>query len=98
MSTVTRESIDNRISQITYQRIPGTTVTICAIRMVNGFVVTGDSACVKIEDFDIKTGQELAFDNAYEKLWALEGYLAAERKHLSETTGAQHGNSDDNDF
>ncbi len=78
MSTVTRTQIDNRIDTVTYTRLAGTTLTICAIKMVNGFIVTGESACVDPEDFDWEIGQKFAYEKAYDKIWALEGYLASE--------------------
>ena len=81
MSAVTNQSIDNRIDTVTYYRLPGTTVTICQIKMVNGFVVLGESACVNPADFNQEKGEQIAHDNAREKLWPLEGYLAAERSY-----------------
>lgn len=81
MSAVTNQSIDNRIDTVTYYRLPGTTVTICQIKMVNGFVVLGESACVNPADFNQEKGEQIAHDNAREKLWPLEGYLAAERRY-----------------
>ena len=81
MSAVTNQTIDNRIDTVTYYRLPGTTVTICQIKMVNGFVVLGESACVNPADFDQEKGESIAHENAREKLWPLEGYLAAERRY-----------------
>ncbi len=87
MSAVTIRSIDDRVDTVIYHRLRGTSVTVCEIRMVNGFVVIGHSACVKPEDFDAKLGEEIAYENAFQKLWELEGYLAAEdryRKSINE--------------
>lgn len=81
MSAVTNQSIDNRIDTVTYYRLPGTTVTICQIKMVNGFVVLGESACVNPADFNQEKGEQIAYDNAREKLWPFEGYLTAERRY-----------------
>ncbi len=79
MNTVTTNSIDARIDSVTYHRIPNSTMTICAIRMVNGFTVTGESACVNPANFNREKGEEIAYENAFDKLWVLEGYLLAER-------------------
>ena len=81
MTAVSNQSIDNRVDTVTYHRIPGTTTTVCAIKMVNGFVVLGQSACVDPGDFNQEVGESIAHDNAREKIWPLEGYLAAERRH-----------------
>ena len=59
MSAVTNQSIDMRIDTVTYHRLPGTTTTICAIKMVNGFTVLGQSACVNPADFDQELGENV---------------------------------------
>ncbi len=79
MTRVTNQSIDARIDKVEYQRLPGTTLTICIITMVNGFTVTGESACVDPDNYDREKGEEIAYENAFEKLWPLEGYLLKER-------------------
>lgn len=84
MGAVTIDSIDNRIDTVTYQRIKGTTVTICTITMVNGFSVIGHSACVNEHEYDGEIGREIAYKNAFEQLWALEGYLACESRYREE--------------
>ncbi len=89
MSAVTLASIDSRIDTVTYHLLRGTTVTVCEIKMVNGFVVIGHSACVKPEDFDAKIGQEIAYENAFQNLWQLEGYLAAEDRYRASIEGEQ---------
>lgn len=80
---VTKESIEERISCVEYHRWPATTVTICMVTMVNGFTVLGQSACVSARNFDAKVGQEIAYLDAFEKLWQLEGYLLAERMRFA---------------
>ena len=62
-----------------YHVFPGTTVTICCITLVNGFTVIGESACASPENFDAELGQKIAYDNAKQKIWALEGYALRER-------------------
>jgi Phage protein (N4 Gp49/phage Sf6 gene 66) family len=76
---ITRERIESRIDKVRYSIIPDTTTTICAITMINGFVVTSSSACIDPAAFDRKTGEEIAYENALEKIWDLEGYLLKER-------------------
>lgn len=44
-----------------------------------GFTVTGESACASPENFDPKIGREIAYKNAREKIWKLEGYLLKEK-------------------
>jgi hypothetical protein len=48
--------------------------------MVNGFSVRGESACVDPRNFNMEIGRNIAYRNAFNSLWALEGYLLAERR------------------
>ena len=52
----------------------------------NGFTVTGESACVSPENFDQEIGQKLAFENARNKVWVLEGYLLKQKLHEEKGT------------
>lgn len=76
---VTTDSIARRIERVSYTRIEGTTVTIAALTLDNGFTAIGESACADPANFDASVGEQIAYDNAFEKLWALEGYLLRER-------------------
>ena len=79
MNTVTEAGIRARIVDEKYFVIEGTTVTICHLTLENGFSVRGESACVDPLNFDKKKGEMYAFDNAFDKLWMLEGYLLCDR-------------------
>ena len=54
-------------------------LTVCVLTLKNGFTVTGESACASPENFDAEVGNKIAFENAREKIWLLEGYLLKER-------------------
>lgn len=54
-------------------------LTIAVIVLRNGFVVTGESACASPENFDAEIGAKIAYANAKDKIWALEGYLLKDR-------------------
>ena len=54
-------------------------LTFCVIVLKNGFTVTGESACASPENFDAEIGKKIAYDNAREKIWLLEGYLLKEK-------------------
>ncbi len=71
--------IDAAIAGEDYHVFPGTTLTVCALILRNGFVVTGESAAASPENFDQEIGRKIARDNARQKIWALEGYLLRER-------------------
>jgi hypothetical protein len=72
---LTPTDITNTIQDVAYYVFPGTTLTVCALTLRNGFTVTGESASASLENFDAVIGQTIAFDNARDKIWALEGYL-----------------------
>lgn len=50
-------------------------VTICILVLKNGFVLTGESACVSHENFNEHIGRAVARKMAFDKMWPLEGYL-----------------------
>ena len=54
-------------------------LTFCVITLKNGFTVTGESACVSPENFDAEIGKKIAYDNARNKIWQLEGYLLKQK-------------------
>lgn len=66
---------------------PGTTLTVCALTLRNGFIVTGESACASLANFDAELGKRLAFEQARNKVWQLEGYLLKERLFSRQLVG-----------
>lgn len=72
---LTPEHIDSVIFDAKYHVFPGTTVTVCCLILENGFSVIGHSAAASPENFDQEIGRKIAFRNAREQIWALEGYL-----------------------
>jgi len=86
---ITKDHIEARIIDVQYVRIPGSTATVCAITMANGYTAIGESACVDPANFDEELGRSVAFDNAFEKLWALEGYLLREMMMLADDAEVQ---------
>lgn len=73
--------IDNSIVSEQYHIFAGTTLTVCALTLRNGFIVTGESAAASPENFDQAIGRKIARENARNKIWQLEGYLLRERLH-----------------
>jgi hypothetical protein len=78
---ITPADLDAKIKTVMYHVFPGTTLTVCALELENGYVVTGHSAAASPENFDEEIGRRLAYDMARNKIWALEGYLLRERLH-----------------
>lgn len=72
---LTPAHIDDQIVSEAFYVFPGTTLTVCALTLRNGFHVTGESAAASPTNFDEEIGRKIARDNARGKIWALEGYL-----------------------
>src|SRR5687768_4922146 len=77
---VTKEGIQARIVIADYMVMANSTVTVCNLVLDNGYSVRGESACVDPRNFDMSIGRELAYRDAFNKIWPLEGYLLAERR------------------
>lgn len=75
------DKIDSVIVDEDYYVFPGTALTVCCLKLRNGFTVTGESAAVSLENFDEELGRKIARGHARDKIWTLEGYVL--RDHLS---------------
>jgi len=76
---VTLEGIKAKIKGETYLVLPDGKSTLCILDLQNGFTIKGLSACVDAAEFDLNMGRKIAFEDAIRQIWALEGYLLAER-------------------
>ena len=76
---LTPDLIDATIVSEQYHVFPGTTMTVCALTLRNGYIVLGESAAASPENFDQDIGRKVAHGNAWNKIWALEGYLLREK-------------------
>ena len=84
---LTPDDLDAKIAGEQYHVFPGTTLTVCALTLANGFVVTGQSAAASPENFDKVLGMRIARADARDKIWQLEGYLLRERLHRASQQG-----------
>lgn len=76
--------IDSLVQEVRYHVFPGTTTTVCCIVLPNGYTVVGHSACAAPANFNAAVGRDIAFRNAREKIWDLEGYMLRSRLHAEE--------------
>lgn len=49
-------------------------LTFCVLVLKNGFMVTGESACVSPENFHAELGRSIAREHAIDKCWPLFGF------------------------
>jgi hypothetical protein len=75
---VTLDSMEAKIVSEEYTVIDSV-LTICVIKMKNGFYVTGESAPASPANFNAELGRKFAREQAVRKLWGFEGYALRER-------------------
>lgn len=78
---LTPNHIDSVIVGETYTNLPDGRTVVCQLTLRNGYTVNGTSACVSKENFNQDIGNNIARENAREKIWQLEGYLLKEKLH-----------------
>ena len=81
---LTPADIDDTIALSSYTVLPSGKTVVCELILKNGFSVVGHSSCVSIENFDKEIGEKIAYRNAREQIWLLEGYLLTELIHQSQ--------------
>ena len=82
---LTQSDIDAKIKDAKFTILEDGRTTICNLYLENGFTVRGESACVSKENFNKDIGEQIALENAKEKVWELEGYLLAEDIYRSKS-------------
>jgi hypothetical protein len=75
---VSEATIRDKIDGVEYIRHEH--LTICIIKMRNGFWVLGKSAPASPQNYDQAIGERYAYDDAFRQIWQLEGYEL--RTHL----------------
>lgn len=75
---VTLESLEAKVSSEQYTVIDGV-LTICVIKMANGFYITGESAPASVANFNAELGRKFAREQAMRKAWGFEGYALRDR-------------------
>lgn len=84
---ITPTDVTMAIVGVQYIVFPGSQTTVCELTLANGFRVTGESACASPENFDKDIGEQVAFENARNKVWAFLGYELRTKLHLVALAG-----------
>lgn len=77
---VSLDSIKDKIAEVAYlhpEMLPS--MTICLMKMANGFVLVGQSAPADPANFNAALGIQFAEEDAIRQVWQLEGYLLREK-------------------
>jgi hypothetical protein len=88
---VTDADLDRAIIATQFEYPVGTTLTLCILTLRNGFNVVGESACVDPQNYNKDIGDTIAYNNARNKIWLLEGYALAERRRVSHQLAREFG-------
>lgn len=80
---VTKDFLTGEIADVKYQRLDGT-LTHCTITTHDGFTFTGESACIDPAQFDEEIGKQIAYNQAFDKMWTPYGFW------LNKTLKHQH--------
>ena len=81
---LTPDLIDSKIKDKSFHKLTDV-LTVCVLTLENGFTVTGESACASPENYNQQIGEDIAFNNARDKIWLLEGYLLKEKLYRGES-------------
>ena len=87
--------IDDCISYAQSHVFTDSCLTVVCLTLKNGFTVTGESACASRENFNAEIGYDIAYANARDKIWMLEGYLLKQSlftidNHIRDTARVCH--------
>lgn len=80
---VTLESMEAKIVSKTFI-LHEDILTLCILKMQNGFFVVGESAPASPANFNAELGEKFAYENAIRQLWKLEGYALRDFLHGKE--------------
>ena len=75
---VSLEEILAKVKKVEYTLLGDNKTTVANVFLENGYNVQGISSCVDPNNYDPKIGEKIAYDNAIDQIWSLEGYLLAE--------------------
>lgn len=86
---VTLKQLNDKIVSVEYlehQTKSGSILRWAIIELENGFTATGcPSISVSPENDNKEIGEQVAFDNAFQELWPLEGYLLKQKLFVEQS-------------
>lgn len=77
---ITPQIIEDAIERCDFIRHePVPELTICVLKLRNGFAVVGKSGCVDPANYDREIGERVAREDAVDKVWELMGFALKDR-------------------
>lgn len=83
---VTKDALLANIKKADFYVHHESCLTICILTLMNGFTVTGQSACADPANFKVDIGERLAREDAEKKIWAFMGYMLKEELYRKDLT------------
>lgn len=80
---VTLDGLKANIKSVEFMVHPGSQLTLCIITLLNGYTVTGESACADPTMFNEEIGRKISQENAEKKIWPLMGYALKQEIFLA---------------
>lgn len=68
------EIVDGMIREKHFWLVPGTSTTICAIVLKNGYTVFDSAACIDSRNYQKEIAERLAFSKARDKVFRLAAF------------------------
>jgi len=72
---ITKEYLESLIVSKSFTTLPSGKTMVCELILRNGFGVIGKSGVVDIKKFDQTLGEKYSYDDAFNQIWQLEGYM-----------------------
>lgn len=67
--------IDSIIDEKMFHVFPGTTTTVCCVKVKNGFCFTGTASCVDADMYLKSVGEFMSYEKAKQKIAEMVAYL-----------------------
>ncbi len=81
---ITVKLVESKIAKVQYHEFEGTNFVVCCLTLHNGFNVSGTSAALNPDMYDLKKAEKLAYIKACAEIWKLEAYLLKQRQYMQE--------------
>lgn len=88
---INESKLRESIKETQFIVVPGSQLTICVLTLLNGYTVTGESACADPKMFNAEVGEKFAFAAAERKVWPLLGYALKQELFLSGSSDSPQG-------
>ena len=74
---VSEEVLESIVEEKHFWHVPGTQMTVCCLKLANGFTVVGQAACFDPDVFDASLGEKHAYEDAIQNSGRFLAFTAA---------------------